>query len=192
MRWPTPSIVLNGSNSSIVIPGLVNKQFSIPGKSVGIWPITGTANVNNLVSTKVSLGYANGGLEINVQLRGQRSRPAHQLDPARRRRQEPLGHDRPALSYNSTYQYFLIGQAHVQVHGNWSLNGPLSILNGLLPDINAKISSGLTQAITPELNLLSYELTSGVHSHLTGGRIASAVIGTDQMTLNVETPAPIF
>ncbi len=184
-------IVLNGSNSSINIPGLLNDQFSIPGQSVSVWPISTTYNVNNLHSTSVALGYANGGLEITIDF-ANNSHALHtsSILPDVGVKNLVVTVDLP-LSYSAQYQYFLLGQPQVKVSGNWSFNGPASLLNGLLPNIDSKFQSAIVQAITPQLNLMSYQVTSQIHALTTGGRIDSANIQQNQMILTIETPSGI-
>src|SRR5206468_5404060 len=61
---------LDSTDSHISIPGIIDRHFQIPGKtiSVGVGPfsVSVTYFVNNLVSTSTSLSYEQGGLAITV------------------------------------------------------------------------------------------------------------------------------
>ena len=115
---------LDSSNSYVTIPGFVNDHFQIPGQSVGInlglFSLSATYYVNNLVSTSTTLTYENGGLAITVKF----ANNSHALhtpssfapDISVTNLQVKLF---LPLSYNAGGQYFNFGTPTVSVTGNW-------------------------------------------------------------------------
>jgi hypothetical protein len=188
-------IRLDANNSSINIPGIVNDQFKIPGKSVsiGIGPISDTVtyNVNNLVSKSAALSYEQGGLAITVKFFDNSNAlvTSSSIAPNIGVTNLQVKIVFP-LSYNASGQYLNLNSPKVTVTGNWSANGLLGpVFNLLLPDINSKIASELTNAVQPYLGLLSFQLDKPLHAFTAGGRIVSADIEANDMFLSVETPS---
>jgi hypothetical protein len=185
---------LDSNDSFVVIPGFVNTHFKIPAQtvSVGVGPFSVSASytVNNLVSTSAALSYEQGGLAITVNFADN----AHALHTS-----SSLFPDIGVtnlqvkvflpLSYNAQYQYFQVGKSKTTVTGNWHAGGPFgSVIDLLLPNINQKVSSAVTSLVNANLNTLSFQLTKPIHDLVSGGRIVSANIQQNQMTVTVETP----
>jgi hypothetical protein len=186
---------LDANHGMISIPGVLNTSFTIPGQTVsydlGVTTVSATYYLNNLVSTGASLSYENGGLAVTVSFANNADalHTSSSLFPDLSVKNLKVKIDLP-LSYNAQYQYFQVGNASVTVTGDWSANGLLGpLFNLLLPDINQKISDKISGLIDAHLDTISYEITKPIHDFLAGGRIVSAVIQPDQMTVTVETPS---
>ncbi|MFO0909712.1 MAG: hypothetical protein U0794_15425 [Isosphaeraceae bacterium] len=187
-------IKLDSNDSFVNIPGVVNTHFAIPSftikKDLLIGSISATYKVKNLVSTGVSLSYEQGGLAFTVKFADNNDAlhtdssifPNVAVDGLQVKVFLPL-------SYNAAHQYFVVGQTHATVTGNWHATGILGpIFNLFLPDINKKLSDGVVGLLNTKLDVLSFQVNKPIHSFVTGGHITSASVQTDQLVLNVATP----
>jgi hypothetical protein len=188
-------ISLDGNNSSIFIPGIVNEQFKLPGKSVsiGVGPIshTVTFTTNNLNSTTAALTYEQGGLAITINFAdGTNALVSNSVIAPNIGVTNLQVKIVFPLSYNASGQFFNLNSPKVTVTGNWSADGVLGpVFNLLLPNINAAIESAVISTLQPYLGLISFQLDKPLHAYTASGRIVSANIQQDQMLLTIETPS---